>query len=311
MIALAEKYRSADTSAISISLPELLELRRYVGADNSPPRQVIAQQGEGHCSRFRGRGMEFAEVRGYQPGDDIRSIDWRVTARTGKPHTKLFHEERERPTLVAIDYRRPMFFATCGRFKAVKASRLAALIAWETLRRGDRLGAFIFSEARHTELRPRLGKKAVLSLFNKMVSDPVWQRDPHQPFEPQQRLFQTLMRLRRVVRPGSAVIIISDFAQWDESVEKQLVLLGRSNDLSLIFCYDQLEAQLPPAGSYPLSNGAQQLYINSTSAAVRQQYAQQFANHRQRIEQFCASHSGRFASCATDEAATTCFKKMF
>ena len=310
MIAGADKYHSAETSAVSISLPELLALRQHCGAERHTPRQVMAQQGEGYYSRFRGRGMEFAEVRSYQPGDDIRSIDWRVTARTGKPHTKLFHEERERPTLVAIDYRRPMFFATHGQFKIVKASQLAALIAWETLRRGDKLGAFIFSEELHTELRPRLGKKAVLSLFNKMVDNPVWQRDLHQPFEPQQRLFQTLMRLRRVVRPGSAVIIISDFSQWDKSVEKQLALLGRNNDLSLIFCYDQLEAQLPPAGNYPLSDGRRQAYINSTSAALRQQYMHQFALHREQIEQFCASHSGRFASCATDEAATTCFKAI-
>jgi len=310
MIANAEKYTSDTTSAISISLPELLALRQHCGGEKHTPRHLIAQQGEGYYSRFRGRGMEFAEVRSYQPGDDIRSIDWRVTARTGKPHTKLFHEERERPTLVAIDYRRPMFFATRGQFKIVKASQLAALIAWETLRRGDKLGAFIFSEERHTELRPRLGKNAVLSLFKKMVDNPVWQRDLHQPFEPQQRLFQTLMRLRRVVRPGSAVIIISDFSQWDESVEKQLALLGRSNDLTLIFCYDQLEAQLPPAGNYPLSDGRRLVYINSTSAALRRHYAQQFAEHRGRIERFCASHSGCFASCATHEAATACFKTI-
>ncbi|OQY20217.1 MAG: DUF58 domain-containing protein [Desulfobacteraceae bacterium 4572_35.1] len=311
MNAIAEKYSNATTSAISISLPELLALRQQVGTSNHPPKQVIAAQGEGYCSKFRGRGMEFAEVRNYQAGDDIRSIDWRVTARTGKPHTKLFHEERERPTLVAIDYRRPMFFATHGQFKAVKASQLAALIAWKTMRQGDRLGAFIFSEEQHTELRPRLGKRAVLALFNKMVNDPVWQRDNHQPFDPQQRLFHTLMRLRRVVRPGSAVIIISDFVQWDENVEKQLTLLGRSNDLSLIFCFDQLEAQLPPAGNYPISNGNQRSYISSVSAAVRQQYTHQFNAKRQRIEQFCQNHNARFTSCATNETATNCFQRLF
>jgi len=310
MSAFAKKESAATTSAVSISLSELLALRKYSQAERPSSRQRGSKQGEGYTSRFRGRGMEFAEVRSYQPGDDIRTIDWRVTARTGKPHTKLFHEERERPTLVAIDYRRPMFFATQGQFKIVKASQLAALIAWETLRRGDKLGAFIFSEEYHTELRPRLGKKAVLSLLNKMVDNSAWKRNLRQPFEPQQRLFQTLMRLRRVVRPGSTVIIISDFSQWDKAVEKQLALLGRNNNLCLVFCYDQLEAQLPPAGSYHLSNGRQQTYINSTSAALRQQYAQQFAQHRQQIERFCASHSGHFACCSTDEAVTTCFKTI-
>lgn len=308
MAAVSEKNSGSPTT---ISMAELLELRLQLSAGVNAPRKIMATQGVGYRSRIRGRGMEFAEVRSYQTGDDIRSIDWRVTARTGKPHTKLFHEERERPTLVALDYRRPMFFATRGQFKAVKASHLAALIAWHTLRHGDRLGAFLFSEERHAELRPQSGKRSVLSLLRTMVNDPAWHRDLHQPFEPQQRLFQTLIRLRRVVRPGSAVIIISDFAQWDEAVEKQLTLLGRNNDLTLIFCYDPLEQQLPPAGIYPLSNGQKQMHISTVSNVVRQQYAQHFAGHLQRIKLFCQNHRARFDSCATTESAADCFQRIF
>ncbi|MDT8397914.1 MAG: DUF58 domain-containing protein, partial [Pseudomonadales bacterium] len=154
-----------------------------------------------HISRIKGRGVDFEEHRAYQPGDDIRSIDWRVTARRGKPHTKLFQEERERPVLLAVDYRRPMFFATRGCFKAVQASKLAALLAWRALEQGDQVGAFLFSEERHCELRPQLGKAGVLNLLRQMDADPAWQRKPHQPFKPQQRLATTLMRLRRVARP--------------------------------------------------------------------------------------------------------------
>lgn len=308
MVAVGKKQSTAPTT---ISMAELLDLRQQVNAGITAPRNIIAAQGVGYRSRVRGRGMEFAEVRSYQPGDDIRSIDWRVTARTGKPHTKLFHEERERPTLVALDYRRPMFFATRGQFKAVKASQLAALIAWHTLQQGDRLGAFVFSEQRHAELRPQSGKRAVLSLLRTMVNDPVWQRDLHQPFEPQQRLFQTLIRLRRVIRPGSAVIIISDLAQWDDAVEQQLTLLGRSNDVTLIFCYDPLEQQLPSAGIYPLSNGQQHMHISTVSNVVRQQYAQHFSQHLARITQFCQNHRVRFDSCATTEMAPDCFQRLF
>jgi len=300
-----------DTTPTTISLAELIELRQQIGRANQPPRNIMAAQGVGYRSKLRGRGMEFAEVRSYQPGDDIRSIDWRVTARSGKPHTKLFHEERERPTLVAIDYRRPMFFATRGQFKAVKASQLAALIAWHTLQHGDRLGAFLFSEERHAELRPQTGKRAVLTLLRTMVNDPVWQRNLHQPFEPQQRLFHTLIRLRRVVRPGSTVIIISDFAQWDEAVEKQLTLLGRSNDLSLIFCYDPLEQQLPPAGIYPITDGLRPIHIATTSNVARQQYAQHFSDHLQRIRGFCQTHNARFNCCATNDDSAGCFKQIF
>ena len=309
MTILAKQPETA-ASAVSIDLPSLMALRQQMKRGKQPPKRVLAAQDGGYRSAFRGRGMEFAEVRSYQPGDDVRTIDWRVTARTGKPHTKLFQEERERPVLVAIDYRRPMFFATRGQFKAVQASQLAALIAWHTLQQGDRLGAFLFSEERHAELRPQTGKRAVLTLLRQMVNDPVWNRPAQQPFEPQQRLFQTLTRLRRVVRPGSLVTIISDFAQWDETVEKQLILLKRNNDLNLIFCYDPLEAHLPPAGNYPISDGRIPLHFNSTSASARQQYAQHFLAHQQQIEQFCRRSGARFGSCATSDAPNDCLQRL-
>ncbi|MDH3997637.1 MAG: DUF58 domain-containing protein [Desulfuromonadales bacterium] len=298
-------------STVRLDMDELIALRRLVGAFSLNPRQIRSGQGGCYQSRIRGRGMEFAEVRAYLPGDDVRNIDWRVTARRGKPHTKLFQEERERPVLLALDYRRPMFFATRGCFKAVQASKLAALLAWRALAQGDRIGAFLFSEERHCELRPQLGKAGVLSLLRQMVADPAWQRPLHHPFEPQQRLAQTLMRLRRVAKPGSLVLILSDFAQWDEMVSKQLSLLSRSNDVGLVFCYDPLEAELPPAGSYRVSDGASDLTLSTLDRAGRADYQQRFLQHRQQIEQFCAQHKSLFLSCATNDDPLDCLTGLF
>lgn len=294
---------------VSLQLAELIALRGESCGFSLRPRRVRADQSGGYLSRIRGRGMEFAEVRAYLPGDDVRNIDWRVTARRGRVHTKLFQEERERPVLVALDYRRPMFFATRGCFKAVQASKLAALLAWHALEQGDRVGAFLFSEDRHCELRPQLGKAGVLTLLRQMVADPAWQRPLHQPFEPQQRLAQTLMRLRRVARPGSLIFLISDFAQWDEQVEKQLSLLTRNNDLGLVFCYDTLEAELPPAGSYRVSDGMRDLTMTTLDRAGRFNYQQRFEQHRQQIEQFCRQRRGLFLSCATDQQPIDCLRR--
>ncbi len=293
-------------SPVNISLAELIAL----GDRQLPPawrasRQLAAQQGDYH-SRFRGRGMEFAEVRAYLPGDDVRSIDWRVTARRGKVHTKLFHEERERPVLLALDYRRPMFFATRGRFKAVQASQLAALFAWQAMARGDRIGGFIFSEERNLELRPQLGKRGVLQLLRQMVADPVWQRSPHQPFAPQQRLAETLQRLQRVARPGSLILLLSDFSQWDGAVEKQLALLVRHCELGLVHCYDPLEAELPPAGSYRLSDGARDLTIATGDQRVRREYQQNFNQRRRQLEDFCRRQRCRLISLPTDADPREC-----
>ncbi len=297
---MSENSRSISVSPVNITLAELIALgdQRVPSALRSA-RQLASQHG-GYRSRFRGRGMEFAEVRAYLPGDDVRSIDWRVTARRGKVHTKLFHEERERPVLIALDYRRPMFFATRGRFKAVQASQLAALFAWQALSRGDRVGGFIFSEERNLELRPQLGKKAVLQLLRQMVADPVWQRSPHRPFAPQQRLAATLQRLQRVARPGSFVFLLSDFSQWDDAVEKQLALLGRHCELGLVHCYDPLEAELPPAGSYRLSDGERDLTIATGDHESRRGYQQNFNNRRQQLEDFCRRQRCRLISLPTD-----------
>jgi len=303
---MALKASVASSSPVAIELAELIALGdRLLPAGLQPGRRLAAQHG-GYRSRFRGRGMEFAEVRAYQVGDDVRSIDWRVTARRGKVHTKLFHEERERPVIIALDYRRPMFFATRGRFKAVQASQLAALFAWQAISRGDRVGGFLFSEERNLELRPQLGKKAVLQLLRQMVADPVWQRELHRPFAPQQRLAVTLQRLQRVARPGSLILLLSDFNQWDETVEKQLALLSRHCELGLVHCFDPLEAELPPAGSYRLSDGLRDLTIATGDFSARQDYQRRFAERRQLLESFCRRQRSKLLSLATDADPLEC-----
>lgn len=288
-------------SPVTIDLPGLIALRHRLSGTSRPPASSLAAGQGTYRTRFRGRGMEFAEVRAYEPGDDVRSIDWRVTARRGKVHTKLFHEERERPVLLVVDYRRPMFFATRGRFKAVQASRLAALLAWQALGNGDRVGGVLFSEEHHRELRPKSGKGGVLQLLRQMVENPAWQRPPRRPFEPRQRLGATLQRLHRVARPGSRILLLSDFAQWDPEVEKQLTLLGRHCELTLVHCYDPLEAQLPPAGTYRVSDGAADLTIASDDAAAHRRYREGFAAFRRQLEDFSLCHRCRYLGLQTGD----------
>jgi uncharacterized protein (DUF58 family) len=288
-------------SPVRIDLARLVALRG-VPETGLPSRQrTAALQSGGYLSRFRGQGMEFAEVRAYQPGDDVRSIDWRVTARRGAVHTKLFHEERERPVLLALDYRRPMFFATRGRFKAVLASELTALLAWQAQARGDRVGGFLFSDDGHCELRPAGGRRGVLRLLRQMVADPAWERTPHRPFEPRQSLVRTLQGLRRVTRPGSLVLLVSDFNQWDESAERELALLSRHAQLALYFLFDPLEADLPRAGSYRLSDGEGDLTIATGQGEQRAAYRQRFLDHRHRLEAFCRRCRAQFLTIATDQ----------
>ena len=144
------------SSPVQVTLADLVRLRPAgESLKLTAPRIRVATEG-GHVSPYKGRGVEFDESRPYQPGDDLRTMDWRVTARTGKPHTKVFREERNRPVFVWLDLRRPMLFATRGAYKGVRAAEVAALVAWSAVANGDRLGGLVFSETEHHERRLRM-----------------------------------------------------------------------------------------------------------------------------------------------------------
>lgn len=297
---------SLEASPITIDLPTLIALRHQVHGRTHPPRTARAA-GDGHYrSRFRGRGMEFAEVRVYEEGDDVRSIDWRVTARRGKVHTKLFHEERERPVVLVIDYRRPMFFATRGCFKSVQVSRLAALYAWQALANGDRVGAFIFSEDHSRELRPKSGKGAVLHVLRRMSEAPAWTRPLHRPFDPHQPLAATIQKLQRVARPGTLVRFLSDFHQWDAAVERELAKLARHCDLVLVHSFDLLECEAPPPGAYRVSNGERDMTITTESRAAREDYRRTFDLRRRSIQDFCRQFGCRYLGLETHQDPVDC-----
>ena len=157
-----------DASPVSVSQAGLIRLSGPARAIALDVLRVNSLQTGAYVSHFRGRGMEFDESRPYQPGDDPRSIDWRVTARSTTAYTKLFREERERPVLVVVDLRSTMHFATQGCFKSVNASRAAALLAWSAHHRGDRLGGLIFGDTTHRELKPRMGRLAALRFVHEL-----------------------------------------------------------------------------------------------------------------------------------------------
>lgn len=223
-----------------------------------------------HLSRFRGRGVDYLESRSYEMGDDIRNIDWRVTARTGKPHTKIFQEERERPVVALLDLDARMFFATRGRLKSIVAAEIGALIAWAATRRGDRIGGLLFSSALHHEVRPRGGRRGALRFIR--VLEQLWEERQTQPVDRTPGLPDALARLRRIVRPGSLVILASDFMGLDESCERHLSRLTQHNDMVALQVLDPIETQVPPAGRYPVSDGKRAAVLDLASPAAREHY---------------------------------------
>jgi len=292
--------QSAKDGLVQVSRRSLVRLR--ADAKGIPLRavRILSRNSGAHLSAFRGRGMEFDESRIYQPGDDIRSLDWRVTARTGQPHTKLFREERERSVLLWVDYRAPMYFATRGRFKSVLASQAATLLAWSARAQGDRLGCLAFSEQGHREIRPGVGDHAVLNLIG-LLSDFAG-RTPDQSSEEARSgaLHSALRRMRRVARPGSLLFLISDFRNLDARAEEQITTLARHSDLLLLHLFDPLESALPTRGRYCVSDGDTSLEIDTGVTAVRQRYHEEFTQRQAQLQQLCRRHGMHLLQCASD-----------
>ncbi len=273
-----------NSQAVQPDLDALIALRREVRGNPLKPRKPARSLLAGaHHSRFRGRGMDYLESRVYQPGDDIRNLDWRVTARSGKVHTKMYHEERERPVVVLADFGPGMFFATHGVFKSVIAARAASFIAWSAITNGDRVGALLFN-GEHRELKPRGGDKGVLRLIRELVvaADPVaGLRAEARP----KALNEALRRLRRVARPGSLVVILSDFHAIDEETGLLLGQLRRHNEILAVQILDRLELEAPPAGVYPVSDGRQRGWLDISRRDRREIYHDLFTQRHRRLDE--------------------------
>ncbi len=255
---------------------DLLALRLAAGEIKLTPNQPSkAQLGGQVRTRYRGRGMEFEEVRHYQPGDDIRAIDWRVTARTQVTHTKLFTEERERPVIVALDQRAEMFFGSSHCFKSVIAAHCGALLGWAALANNDRIGGLVFSDTEQQDIRPKRNRKSLLALIQAMGTN---NRALTSPIAPKTiPLSQRLVDMRRIVKPGSALFVISDFHDFDEQCEEQLFQIARHSDINLLHVSDPLEQQLPSNLLLNITNGQQRRQLDTSDSALRQQYCDQAA----------------------------------
>lgn len=295
---------------IRVKLETLIKLNQQAHQLPLKSKKIHSRLSGSFISAFKGRGMEFDEARPYQPGDDIRSIDWRVTARSGKTHTKLYREERERPVLIWVDLRKPMFFASQGMFKSVLAAKAAALLAWSSTQHNDRLGGLIFSEDQHTELRPQRGKSATLHFLQQLTKHSAWFKNNEKTNKAEAKIENqtadhALNRLRRVAKPGSLIFLISDFRNMNHhentNIESSLAKMAKHNDLVLLFINDPLEQKLPPAGFYKITDGQSDMIINTYNPTVRSQYQQRFATHQQYLKDLCVKLGIFYINISTDK----------
>ena len=275
---------SRGLAGATFSAADLAGLRaRATGLSLDAHRPSRGERSSVRTSRFRGRGMEYSESRIYLPGDDVRNIDWRVTARTGHTHTKLFHEERERPVFFVVDLGGRMRFGTRRAFKSVVAAEAASLLAWAAVGNGDRAGGLVFAGGRTIESRVAGGRRGALGLIRALVEI----EHDERARDAGDGIGDALARARRVVRPGTLVVVISDFSAPVDAAGPQLVRLREHNDLLCVWIYDRLESSPPPPARYPVGDGRRTAVLDARSSEVSRAVTRRFQRIEARITSAC------------------------
>lgn len=232
-----------------------------------------------HGSRVRGRGLAFEELRQYFPGDDIRTMDWRVTARTQKPYVRVYTEEKDRPALILVDQRLNMFFGSVRAMKSVAAAEVAALAAWKVLDQGDRVGGIVFNDERIDEHRPHRSRAAVMRLAETIATQNRELRaDSTLPRAPGQ-LDAALEKAAALARRDHLVIVVSDFDGNGPRTRDLLLQLAQTNEVIAALVYDPFLLKLPPSGEIVVSDGELQVELGFARGGIRRSLAE-FADAR-------------------------------
>jgi uncharacterized protein (DUF58 family) len=262
-------------TSLSALVRQRYSARGFSYLPSQPVRSLLSGR---RRSRLRGRGLDFDELRHYRPGDDIRNMDWRVTNRTGKPHVRVYTEERDRPVLVVVDQRLSMFFGSCKKMKSVVGAELAALTAWRVLSVGDRVGAILFNDSRQVEVRAQRSERQLMSWLGSLVEmnhdlsvAPGHKSNPG-------ALTEALRLLERSISHDYLVVIISDFYGWGDEALKILKRVNRHNDIICSMVFDPLEKDISQVQSLVVSDGHFQLEIDPATHDLGEKFEASFTS---------------------------------
>ncbi|MGC7403153.1 DUF58 domain-containing protein [Pandoraea pneumonica] len=241
-----------------------------------PVHSVLAGR---HGSRVRGRGLAFEELRRYVAGDDIRSMDWRVTARTGKPYVRVYTEEKDRPVVLVVDQRINMFFGSRRAMKSVTAAEAAALAAWRVLADGDRVGGVVFGDTTIDTFPPKRSRAAVEQLLGGIARHNAALRADTKARRSAGQLNLALERCARMVTHDSLVIVISDFDGHDKTTRERLLGIAARNDVLTVLVHDPFLSALPTSGNLVVSDGELQVELSFGKTSLRRSIADFFTAH--------------------------------
>jgi len=271
-------------SGVYIDLEHLIALEQRGRKVSLLPRQPVHSLLSGrYASRVRGRGLNFEEIRDYRTGDDVRSIDWKVTARLQSPHVRVFNEERDRQGLLVVDQRLSMFFGSRRAMKSVTAAEIAAVVAWRILNVGDRVGGIVFNDHGFAEVRPQRSRRVVLQFLTQLAAqnrelgvgrgikcDPAM-------------LNRALDRVRRLAAHDATVVIFSDFDGADETTRQSVAAIAAHNTIIAVVVHDPLQSELPDSGRMTVTDGELQIAIDVAQGDTRQNIVEMSQNRLRNV----------------------------
>lgn len=269
-------------AGITIDVEDLVAVRATLAGLARSRRRWRSQTHSGSREiRLRGRGMEYEESRAYVYGDDMRTMDWRVMARTGEAHTKLFAEEKDRCSLIAVDLSPSMFFGTRFAFKSWAAAQLAAHLGWLAVLGGERVGGLVVSSAHHAEIRPGKTRSGLLGIFHHLARADARRREQNKEGSQLNRLLGDLLR---VARPDMDIALISDFLDADDETRNALATLTRTNRVYHYWIHDSCEIETWPRGDYALRDQQGSTWLELDDPGQKRALDERLDGHRRQVE---------------------------
>ncbi|OIQ28503.1 MAG: hypothetical protein BM564_08865 [Bacteroidetes bacterium MedPE-SWsnd-G2] len=275
---------------IFVSLKDLLDLEHVARgfSFNAKKQKVKSILGGKHASKLRGRGLDFEEVRNYVPGDDIRNIDWKVTARTKKTHTRVYSEEKEKPALILVDQSKSMFFGSQLKTKSVVAAEFAAIAAFKISKEGDRVGGVVMGDEGIDILKPKRSKKNIFRFFDKLVErNRALGTSKKLNFE--NSFKEVMQKVNNIVSHDYLIILISDYFRYSDQVIKSISRLGQHNDVIVVKVYDPMERSIPNTKLVASQEG-QQIVIDGSNKELSNKFEEGFDEDYNAFEKTLQKH---------------------
>ena len=284
------KKSPENSNPIFVSLQDLLAKENSAQGFSflAKKQKVRSILGGKHASKLRGRGLDFEEVRNYVAGDDIRNIDWKVTARTQKTHSRVYSEEKEKPALIIVDQSKSMFFGSQNKMKSVVAAELAALASFKILKEGDRVGGIVMADNGIDIVFPKRNRKNILRFFELIVKRNQ-ELEHSKPLNHEESAGAVFKKIRNIVTHDFLIVIISDFRRYSKSVIKNIAQLSQHNDVILAKVYDPMERDIPKI-KMVIGDTNKQLNVDGKNQKIQQEFSNGFDKEFQDFENEMKKH---------------------